>query len=93
MDLSPSTSVYQTSHAPLPDVTIVFASVAGAASFSFKRNRSDTRFVDKIIRRCMLQQLAVLPGGDGYLCRVRRLRCMFCQDFVTCMSVAIPGLV
>ncbi|WIA30200.1 hypothetical protein OEZ86_000292, partial [Tetradesmus obliquus] len=69
MDLSPSTGVYQASHAPLPDVTIVFAVVAGAAGFTFKRSRSDTRYVNKVIRRCMLQQLAVLPGGDGYLCR------------------------
>lgn len=72
MDLSPSTGVYQASHAPLPDVTIVFAVVAGAAGFTFKRSRSDTRYVNKVIRRCMLQQLAVLPGGDGYLCRVGR---------------------
>jgi hypothetical protein len=47
--------------------------VAGAAGFTFKRSRSDTRFVNKVIRRCMLQQLSVLPGSDGYLCRVRRL--------------------
>jgi predicted ATPase len=73
MDLSPSNGVYQISHAPLPDVTIVFACVAGAAGFTFKRSRSDTSFVNKVIRRCMLQQLAVLPGSDGYLCRVRRL--------------------
>jgi hypothetical protein len=73
MDLSPSNGVYQISHAPLADVTIVFACVAGAAGFTFKRSRSDTRFVNKVIRRCMLQQLAVLPGSDGYLCRVRRV--------------------
>jgi hypothetical protein len=83
MDLSPSAGVYQASHAPLPDVTVVFASVAGAAGFTFKRNRSDTRFLNKIIRRCMLQQLSVLPGGDGYLCRVRWLGLIVRKQLVT----------
>lgn len=68
MDLSPSGTLYHCSQAPLPDVTVVFASVVGASSFTLKR--AATRYVNKVIQRCMLQQLAAVPGGDGYLCRV-----------------------
>lgn len=69
MQLTPGTGSVSHSHAPLPDVTIVFASVVGASSYALKRSRSDTKFLNKAIRRCMLRQLMAMPGGDGYLCR------------------------
>lgn len=69
MHLLPSQVSYTDSHSPLPEVTIVFASVVGAASYAQKRSRTDMKLLNKAIRRCMLQQLAAVPGGDGYLCR------------------------
>lgn len=69
MQLMPSTGSYTGSQSPLSDVTIVFASVANASNYAVKRSRSDTKYLNNAIRRCMLQQIMAVPGNDGYLCR------------------------
>jgi hypothetical protein len=70
MDLSPTTSNSKDLQ-QLPEVTIVFASVADADVFTARFSRLEVQEVCKTIRQCMLQQLEMLPGRDGYLCRCR----------------------
>jgi ribosomal silencing factor RsfS len=53
----------------LPDVTIVFASVAESLSFTSKQSRATVRSVNASIVKVMLQQMEHIPGNDGYLCR------------------------
>jgi hypothetical protein len=67
MDLTPSQSGH--SQAPLPDVTLVFASVAESLSFTSKQIRAVVRAVNASIVKVMLQQMEHVPGNDGYLCR------------------------
>ncbi|KAF6263274.1 hypothetical protein COO60DRAFT_1671048 [Scenedesmus sp. NREL 46B-D3] len=55
--------------APLPEVTLVFAAVAEALSFTSKQSRAAVRGVNASIVKVMLQQMAHAPGRDGYLCR------------------------
>jgi hypothetical protein len=55
----------------LPEVTIVFASVADADVITARCSRTEVQEVCKTIRQCMLQQLELLPGRDGYLCRCK----------------------
>jgi hypothetical protein len=49
----------------------VFAEVPGVHRLSVtqKHHKSQLHAMNKAIRRCMLQQMADLPGGDGYMCR------------------------
>ncbi|WIA41351.1 hypothetical protein OEZ86_004944 [Tetradesmus obliquus] len=67
MDLTPSQSGH--SRAPLPDVTLVFASVADSLSFTAKQSRATVRGVHAAIVRVLLAQMEAVAGGDGYLCR------------------------
>lgn len=71
MDLTPSGQVFGHTQAPLPDVTMVFLSVAGASAFTSKRPRRETHLVNKAIVKCLLQQMRALASGDGYLCRTQ----------------------
>jgi hypothetical protein len=71
MDLSPTSSCSSKDLQQLPEVTIVFASVADADVLTARCSRSEVQEVCKTIRQCMLQQLEVLPGRDGYLCRCK----------------------
>jgi hypothetical protein len=57
-------------------VTFVFAEVAGVHKLSHKHHKSQLHAVNKTIQRCMLQQMAALPGRDGYLCRSHELKYM-----------------
>ncbi|WIA21067.1 hypothetical protein OEZ85_005388 [Tetradesmus obliquus] len=69
MDLSPSAQQSTNHQAPLPDVTIVFASVADSLSFTAKQSRATVRGVHAAIVRVLLAQMEAVAGGDGYLCR------------------------
>lgn len=55
----------------LPDVTVVFISVASASSFVSKHSQQEVRALHRLLLRCMRQQLALAPGGDGYMCRTQ----------------------
>jgi hypothetical protein len=68
MDLTPSAQSGH-SQAPLPDVTLVFATVAESLSFTSKQSRATVRAVNAVIVKVMLQQMEAVPGRDGYLCR------------------------
>lgn len=69
-DLAPSSQQEAAScRPPLPAITFVFAEVAGTHSLTYKHQKSQLHALNKAIRRCMLQQIAHLPGGDGYMCR------------------------
>jgi hypothetical protein len=70
MDLTPSAQQSANHQAvTLPDVTIVFASVAESLSFTSKQSRATVRSVNASIVKVMLQQMEHIPGNDGYLCR------------------------
>uniref|UniRef100_A0A383WDG8 Guanylate cyclase domain-containing protein n=1 Tax=Tetradesmus obliquus TaxID=3088 RepID=A0A383WDG8_TETOB len=70
MDLSPTSSSSRELQ-QLPEVTIVFASVADADVFTARFSRPEVQEVCKTIRQVMLQQLEAISGRDGYLCRCR----------------------
>jgi hypothetical protein len=70
MDLTPAGQQLTNQQAvTLPDVTIVFASVAESLSFTSKQSRAVVRAVNASIVKVMLQQMEHVPGNDGYLCR------------------------
>lgn len=69
MDLTPSLQLRGNTHAPLPEVTVVFAAVENGAPFAAQHSREEVHALNKQIIKCMVQQLRLLPAGDGYLCR------------------------
>jgi hypothetical protein len=69
VDLTPSAKQSTNHQAALPDVTIVFATVAESLSFTSKQSRAAVRAVNAAIVKVMLQQMEAVPGRDGYLCR------------------------
>lgn len=83
MDLAPSAQGGE--QAALPEVVIVFVQVVGAATFSYKRNRSEAHALKKAVTCCMLQMLDELPetdeGRDGYLCRCQEADLKYMVSF------------
>lgn len=69
MDLTPGTHLLESTPCTLSDVTVVFVSVAGAATFTARHTQRELHAVHKTIIKCMLQQMNSLQGRDGYLCR------------------------
>jgi hypothetical protein len=54
---------------PLPAVTFVFAEVPASHGLSHKQHKAELHLLNKAIKRCMVQLMSGLPGGDGYICR------------------------
>lgn len=75
-DLAPSSQQDLACGPPLPPITFVFAEVGGVHKLSHKHHKSQLHAVNRTIQRCMLQQMAALPGRDGYLCRSHELKFM-----------------
>lgn len=69
MDLTPGSHLLDSAPSTLSEVTVVFVSVSGAASFTAKSTQKEIQTVHKGIIKSMLQQMNSLSGRDGYLCR------------------------
>ena len=83
---------------PLPDVTFVFAEVPGAHSLAHRQHKAELHVLNKAIKRCMLQVMACLPGGDGYMCRCHEADLRFMVAFESpvravewCLLVQVGG--
>lgn len=68
-DLIPSLQCIDDTLPPLPEVAVVFVSVADQYVIHSRLGRRKVHQLSGAIARCMLEQLDALPTGDGYLCR------------------------
>jgi len=68
MDLTPSSQLQGQAAAPLPDVTMVFISVEGAAVFLSRHNRNEIHVLHKVGQLCLSRH--AVDGAFNYICNV-----------------------